>query len=47
MGYDHPCMSFVYSYVFFLVVLLALCIGCWCCFGFLVDWVRLCFEFLC
>ena len=39
MGYDHPFMSFVYSYVLFLVVLLMyVCV-------FLVDLVKLCFGF--
>jgi len=26
MGYDHPCLSFVYNYVLFVAVFLALCI---------------------
>ena len=53
MGYDHPCMSFVYSCILLLVVCLALCIivvsgvaYVYMC-GLLVGWVRLCFCFLC
>ena len=53
MGYDHPIMSFVYSCVLLLVVVLALFIlvgggvtyASIC--GFLVDWVRLCFGVVC
>ena len=53
MGYDHPCLSFVYSCVLLLVVLLALCIivvggvaFVYMC-DLLVYWVRLCFRFVC
>ena len=52
-GYDHPCLSFVYSCALLLVVLLALCIivvgdvaFVYMC-GSLVYWVRLCFLFVC
>jgi len=53
VGCDYPCMSFVYSCVFLLVVFLASCIsivgGASYAYmsGFLVDWVRMCFEFMC
>jgi len=49
VGYNHPCMSFVYSCVLLLVVFLALCVyvvgGVACVYMciYLVDWVRLCF----
>ena len=53
MGYDHPCISFMYIYVLLLMVLLVLCVFvvggvayvCMC--GFIVDRVRLHFGFLC
>ena len=50
---DHPCMSFVYSCIWLLVLFLALCIyvvgGVAYVYMFilLVDWIRLCFEFVC
>jgi len=53
VGYDHPCMSFVYSCVLLLVGFSALCIfvGGGVAYVymsvFLVDWVRLCFAFVC
>ena len=53
MGYDHPCLSFVYSCALLLVVLLALCIivvggvaFVYMC-GSLVYWVRFYFRFTC
>jgi len=53
VGYDHPCMSFVYSCVLLLVVFLALCIYVvggvayvHVCI-FLVDCVRSSFGFMC
>jgi len=53
LGYDHHCLSFVYSCVLLLVVFLALCIlvvggvaYIYMC-GFLVDRIRWCFEFVC
>jgi len=52
VGYDHPCMSFVYSCVSLFVLSLALCIFMiggvayvYMC-GFLFDRVRLCFGFV-
>jgi len=53
VGYDHPCLSFAYSCVLLLVGFLALFIlivddvaYVYMC-GFLVDWLSLCFEFVC
>ena len=53
VGYDHLCLSFVYSCALLLVVLLALCIifvggaaFVYMCAS-LLYWVRLCFRFVC
>ena len=53
MGYDHPCLSFLYSCVLLLVVLLALFIivvggvaFVYMC-DLLVYWVRMYFHFVC
>ena len=53
MGYDYPRISFTHSSVLLLVVLLVLCIlvvggvaYVYMCI-FFVDWVRLCFGFVC
>ena len=53
VGYDNPCMSFVHICILLLVVFLVLCIfvvsgitDVYIC-HFLVDWVKLCFRFLC
>jgi len=53
VGYDNPCMSFVYSSVLLLVVFLALCIFVagrvayvYMC-RFIVNWAKLSFLFMC
>ena len=53
MGYDLPCMTFGYTCVLLLEVFLVLCIfvvgrvAYVYMHRFLVDWMRLCFGFVC